>query len=229
MAAYLDYSISTGTAYYYRVRAYNGGGDSSYSNEISITPLPAPFISSISPNPVPGSASQQTITINGSNFINKPTVTLTWTGQSDYTVSSAQVTYVSSTLLSMAITTSSTPDNWTVKVTNPNPDGQQSNILSFQVAVLPTAPDHLETQGFSDHVLLGWDDLSNNESGFKIERKTGDGAFSQIATTGSNSSNAAFYTDNSTGPQITYTYRRSHTHTVCVRIMPSAIPPIATR
>src|SRR5262249_6229783 len=79
VASSLDYSISVGTTYYYRVRAYNAGGDSNYSNEVSVTPFAAPQISGVSPSPVIGSASQQTVLINGSNFVNKPAVTLTWT------------------------------------------------------------------------------------------------------------------------------------------------------
>ena len=34
----------------------------------------APSISSVSPSPVTGSASAQTITINGANFVSKPTL-----------------------------------------------------------------------------------------------------------------------------------------------------------
>lgn len=98
---------------------------------VSAEAAAAPTISSITPNPVTGSASSQTIMIYGTGFVNKPTLTLTWTGQSGYTVPTAQVTYVSSTQLQMAITTTTTADNWTVKVTNP--DGQGSNIAGFAV------------------------------------------------------------------------------------------------
>ena len=103
---------------------------------------PAPSISSVNPNPVTGSASQQTITIYGANFVNKPTLTLTWTVSplppaGGYTVPAAQVTFVSSTEVRMAINTTTDPDNWTVKVTNP--DGQQSNVKSFQVGAPPAS------------------------------------------------------------------------------------------
>jgi hypothetical protein len=185
------------------------GGDASllldnlsYNN----APIPPPQINSIAPNPVPASASQQIVTINGSNFVSKPTVTLTWTGQSNYTVPSAQVAYVSAAQVQMAITVSTTPDNWTVKITNP--DGQSSNTVGFQVVNnLPLSPTNMEAQAFSDHVLLGWEDNSTNETGFKIERLTGTGAYAQIATTGANATNSAFYTDNTTSPHTTYTYR----------------------
>src|SRR5262249_37528012 len=68
-------------------------------------PVTAPTISSVSPNPVTGSSSQQTITIIGTNFANKPTLTLTWTGQPNYTVPAAQVTFISTSQLQMAINT----------------------------------------------------------------------------------------------------------------------------
>ncbi len=91
----------------------------------------APSISSVSPSPVTGSASAQIITINGANFVSKPTLTLTWTGQSDYQVPAANVTFVSSTQLKMSITTGINADTWTVKATNPS--GQSSNQYTFSV------------------------------------------------------------------------------------------------
>ena len=66
---------------------------------------------------------------------NKPTLTLSWTGRAGYTVPSEQVTFVSSTQVQMSITTTTAPDNWTVKVTNP--DGKVSNTAGFAV-VAPT-------------------------------------------------------------------------------------------
>ena len=112
------------------------GSDSALITATAVV-VDTPTISNVSPNPVTGSASPQTITIYGTSFVNKPTLTLTWTGQPGYTVPTAQVTYVSSTQLQMAITTTTTADNWTVKVTNP--DGQVSNIAGFAV-VAPTPP-----------------------------------------------------------------------------------------
>src|SRR5207244_3209942 len=94
-----------------------------------------PTISSVSPNPVTGSTSPQTITINGTNFVNKPTVTVTWSGGSKVLLSS-EVAFVSSTQLTMTITTLNDPDNWTVQATNPS-GGGTSNTFSFRV-VAPT-------------------------------------------------------------------------------------------
>ncbi|MBI2924488.1 MAG: peptidoglycan DD-metalloendopeptidase family protein [Verrucomicrobia bacterium] len=112
---------------------------------------PAPSISGVSPNPVIGSKAPQTITIEGANFVNKPTVTLTWSGQTGYTVPDAQVAVVSSTELQMSITTTTTPNTWTVKVTNP--DGQSSGQFTFQIIAPPLASSGGFDYPFGDR---GW-------------------------------------------------------------------------
>ena len=82
-----------------------------------------------------GSGSAQTISIYGSNFVSKPSLTLTWTNQPNFPVPASQVTFVSSTEVQMTIVTGTTPDYWTVKVTNPG--GAPSNVYGFTV-VAPT-------------------------------------------------------------------------------------------
>lgn len=79
-----------------------------------------PSISSISPNPVPASSTQQTVNIYGSGFLNKPIVHLTWAGGSSaYVVSAANVIFVSTTHLQMKITTGATPDSsWALTIEN---------------------------------------------------------------------------------------------------------------
>src|SRR5437763_16684287 len=102
---------------------------------VAVGAVAAPTISSVSPNPATGSTSPQTITINGTNFVNKPTVTVTWTGGSKV-LSSTEVAFISSTQLTMTITTLNDPDNWTVQVTNPS-GGGSSSVFPFRV-VAPT-------------------------------------------------------------------------------------------
>ena len=73
-------------------------------------------------------------------------------------------------------------------------------------AVVPSAPTNLvATAVSSTQINLAWTDTSNNETSFKIERKTGSGGtYSQIATTGTN-----VVTFNNTGRTAgtTYFYR----------------------
>jgi alpha-tubulin suppressor-like RCC1 family protein len=74
-------------------------------------------------------------------------------------------------------------------------DGQSSAMDQVEVtvnaaAVLnpPTAPTNLVATAVSTSAIdLSWNDTANNESGFKIERKTGSaGTYSQIAQVGAN-------------------------------------------
>lgn len=68
------------------------------------------------------------------------------------------------------------------------------------------APSSLASSAISaTHVNLSWTDNATNESGFKIERRTGlDGIFSQIGTTGAN---ATTYSDTTALAATTYYYR----------------------
>jgi hypothetical protein len=84
----------------------------------------------VSPNPVLNA--NQTLFLNGSAFQNGPglAVRLIWaSGQADLT--GTQVTFLSSTQLSIAFAFSVAPGNWTAQVINPN--GQLSNALAFSV------------------------------------------------------------------------------------------------
>ena len=56
-------------------------------------------------------------------------------------------------------------------------------------------------------ISLTWTDNATGEDGYKIERKTGAGSFSQIATTGSNTTTTLSFTDSSLDDGTTYTYR----------------------
>lgn len=68
----------------------------------------------------------------------------------------------------------------------------------------PDAPSSLNANTVSDsQINIDWNDNSNNEDGFIIERSTG-GSFSQIATVGANTTS---YSDNGLNQLTTYTYR----------------------
>ena len=76
-----------------------------------------------------------------------------------------------------------------VRATNETIDSDYSNepsALTFQVT--PAPPSGLAiTSILSNQVSLFWTDNSNNETGFKIQRKTGTaGTYATITTTGAN-------------------------------------------
>ncbi|RMG28706.1 MAG: T9SS C-terminal target domain-containing protein [Bacteroidetes bacterium] len=69
----------------------------------------------------------------------------------------------------------------------------------------PAAPSGLSaTANSSSQISLSWTDNSTDEDNFLIERSTGGGAFSQVATVGAN---VTSYTDNGLTASTTYTYR----------------------
>ena len=74
-----------------------------------------------------------------------------------------------------------------------------------KVEAAPLAPNELKATSDKDKIILTWKDNSTNETGFKIERKSGSGTWTlhdQIA-----SQNITTYTDTKASQLSTYTYR----------------------
>jgi hypothetical protein len=70
---------------------------------------------------------------------------------------------------------------------------------------LPSAPSTLSYSSCNTtNAKINWTDNSSNETGFKIDRKTGSNSFIQVAQVGSN---LGTFTDNSLSPSTSYTYR----------------------
>jgi hypothetical protein len=80
----------------------------------------------------------------------------------------------------------------------------ESNTASITLSA-PVAPNGLKVTVVSNrNVVLSWEDKSDNETSFKIERRTGTGSFGEIGTTRTNISE---YSDSGLTPGDTYTYR----------------------
>jgi hypothetical protein len=76
----------------------------------------------------------------------------------------------------------------------------------------PDAPSGLTANAPAcNQVVISWNDNSDNESGFKIERSLNGSTFTQIATTGAN---ATSYTDAAVSENTTYWYRVRATNSV---------------
>lgn len=95
--------------------------------------LPAPVISSLTPNPIPASASSQTLTLVGTGFQSGAKIVLTPSTGSATTLTA---TFVSSLQLTAAVTVGAVATSYTVLVTNP--DGQSSATSTLKVVVPPT-------------------------------------------------------------------------------------------
>jgi hypothetical protein len=120
----------TNTTATWSVQVTNPGGSSSSQRSFQVQAASVtPSISSVSPNPVPGSNSTQSLTIYGSNFQSGATVTLrdlTYGGTYSKTPS-----YLGSGELRISANFTNTTATWSVQVTNPG--GSSSSQRSFQV------------------------------------------------------------------------------------------------
>ncbi|MCI0690806.1 phytase [candidate division KSB1 bacterium] len=84
--------------------------------------------------------------------------------------------------------------------------GTAASTVDFTVIqlVAPNAPTQLSANAISSTAIeLAWNNASDNEDGFKIERRT-TGAFAEIATLGPNTTG---FSDNGLAAGTTYTYR----------------------
>lgn len=129
IAAYLDYGVSAGITYFYRVFAYNASGGSGYSNEASVTIAAALTVNGIASSYTATSGTYQpTISLSGSGFssiVNQIYFTCVRNGIScgNYTWTSANWSgkYIvyndSSAVIAPVLTVSTDPAgtyNWTV-------------------------------------------------------------------------------------------------------------------
>jgi chitodextrinase len=217
--SYTDTGLNESATYYYRVRAYRAKGYSGYSNtaqgntgnntDSAPPPTPADVIAPSVPNGVTAvtiSATQVTVHWNASTDaggsglagyrVYRAGTLITTTAATSYTDTGlspgTQYCYTiraydgagnASTASASACVTTQTPAS-----TTPAPP---SNLAAM--VVTPT------------YITLNWQDNSNNETGFQIERAPADsGPWSVVGTTGVD---ATSYVDNGLAPSTAYWYR----------------------
>jgi titin len=188
VTTYESTGLSGDTEYYYRVRAYNAGGDSAYSNEDNATTDPG----------VPSSPSALSLTPVSTSQID-----LSWTdnagNETGFEIqrktgaagSYAQIATVGENVTSYQNTGLSTDTEYYYQVRATNAIGASDWCSEAGATTLPdppTAPGALEaTEVSASRIDLAWDDNSGDETGFRIERKTGAaGGWSEIATVAAN-------------------------------------------
>jgi endonuclease/exonuclease/phosphatase family metal-dependent hydrolase len=204
---YNDTTVSAATTYFYRVRARNTNGDSTYLTEQSGT---TPSASA------PNAPSALILTgVSGTQ------VDLSWTDNSTDEVTfrierktGAGGTYaeIGTTATNVATYSDVTVSPGTtyfyrVRARNANGDSAYAPEQSITtVAGLPAAPSNLALSAVSARqITLTWTDNSNNELTFKIERKTGaGGTYAQI---GAVSANVTKFNDTTTSANTLYFYR----------------------
>ena len=206
VVSYQNTGLTAGTTYQYRVRAYNGGGNSAYSNTASATTIT-----------LPAAPSALSATAASSTQIN-----LAWTDNSNnedgFRIERCQnagcstfteIATVGTNVVSYQNTglTTGTTYQYRVRAYNGGGNSAYSNTASATTITLPAAPSALSaTAASSTQINLAWTDNSNNEDGFRIERcqNAGCSTFTEIATVGTN---VATYSDNLPPVPVTYYYR----------------------
>jgi transcriptional regulator CtsR len=234
VTSYSNSGLSARTTYYYRVRAYNNVGNSDYSNEASATTLPPPPAAPILKSPASAST------------VSSLTPRLEWNASSGAVSYGIQVStsYSFTNLLvnetgitdlyydiAPGILKWNTTYYWRVNASNSfDSTSSWSSSRYFKTAVgpPPNAPSTLvATPISSSQINLTWQDNSSDETGFKIERKTGTGSYSQIATVGAD---VTSYSNGGLSASTIYYYRvRTYKGTLnsdyCEEASATTLPP----
>lgn len=191
---------SAGGKYRYRLAAKSGSGYAGYSSISETTSgLPSPTKLSLT-------------------IVNTGRIDLSWTNGAGNEASLQVLRKLTdgsySTIATLASSTPSYSDAVTVtagaiytyRVRSYESAANYSTAAEASIsATLPAAPTSLLANAVSTSALaLNWTDHSNNESGFRIERMTDTGTFTEIDTA---AQNAATYTDTTAFAGITYVYR----------------------
>jgi hypothetical protein len=116
------------------VQVTNPSGQASNSVSLIVSPPSvAPAIATLSPNPMTGSSSAQSLTINGSGFVAGVKVTVGGTAYQG-----SQINFVSSAQLVASVNVGASAQSLAVQVTNPS--GQASNSVNLTVNAPNVAP-----------------------------------------------------------------------------------------
>jgi len=202
-----DTGLAPGAAFTYRVRAVNNLGVSAYSDEaVGVT---TPFVpaapSALSAAALSQSQIELRWTDNSSNETGFRIERRTPDGWEEVSITAPNVKVFTDKALPPGI-----EQSYRVIAFNLGGDSAPSNeAAASTLPLLPAAPSQLLAAAVSQtRIDLAWQDNAVTESGFRIERRQGTGAFSEIGVVGPN---ITFYSDTSVASSLAYSYRvRAH-------------------
>jgi len=184
-SATINNNLIEGTQYYFRVQGVNAGGRSAYSNEASVaTVLIAPgslTVQSLSSSQLLLNWVDNSATETGFRIERSPVTNTNFTEIA--TVGANTTTFTDSGL--------NEATRYWYRVQAYNADTTSGYSNEYQATTLyniPAPPSGLTiTSLLSNKITLSWTDNSADESGFKIQRKTGTtGIYTTIRTTAAN-------------------------------------------
>lgn len=208
VVSFSDTGLAASTKYYYRVLAYNAGGNSAYTSIVSATTQAVV--------PAPAAPTTLALSVKGSFSI-----ALTWadksTNETGFIIerspngtSFTAVTTVGAGVVAFTDSglTAATKYYYRVAATNSGGKSAYTTAVSATTSALPaipTAPTSLAITSVSNSSLkLTWSDKSSNETGFKIERSPNGTTFTQIATVGAS---VITFSDSGLAASTKYYYR----------------------
>lgn len=210
---YGDSGLQPGTKYYYKVKAY--GHDGISESNIASATTPEAAVAVTSPN-------------GGETWKFGESHNITWTSNGEGFQAQLRYRVDDSAWIDIATVPNTNSYSWTIPNVNSShvrvavrllyhghllcvdQSSADFTIQGLTVVVpgtflsIPSAPSSLTYTASAHNVSLKWTDNSNNETGFRIERKTGSGAFSEIGTAGAD---ANTFNDPTTSHGNIYTYR----------------------
>ena len=206
-----DNTVSAGATYVYRIRATNLGGDSSPSNEATVTALPN----------LPGAPTNLSITP-----LSQTSLRLDWTDNSSDETSfeiertvlgAAGATAVNANFLVGPNETTFTDTGLTanssysyrVRAINvAGPSAWTTGVTGVTLPNTPAAPTNLTLAVHSlSAIALKWNDNSSTETGFKIERRLGPSKTEPFTVVEEVGANVTSWIDTAVSANETYTYR----------------------
>ncbi|MCZ6673965.1 MAG: fibronectin type III domain-containing protein [Verrucomicrobia bacterium] len=209
ISAYVDGTVTVDLAYTYRVVGVYDGGESNPTNEVSAMTSS----DTIKPAAPAGLAA---------NAINFDQIHLTWTDTSDNEsgfrierMEGAEGTFafignVSADVTSYTDKNLQPETSYTYRIVS-YINGALSSDNSGEASAttssipLPVAPSNLAIASLAVEVVsLSWEDNSDVESGFKIQRKVGDGSFEDLISV---NENVTYFNDTTVSEMQTYSYR----------------------
>ncbi|MGV3723889.1 MAG: fibronectin type III domain-containing protein, partial [Actinomycetota bacterium] len=216
-AAYADNGLQPLTTYAYRIRSVKAGGISSYTPEAGATTLTAP---TAAPSDLTAGAVSDT------------EVRLHWIDNSNTETGFRIERRLANGLFAQIATFGASPSSgravnfldalevvadttygYRVRATGPGGDSQYSNEATVTTTPIPpSAPTALTLAASSATAIqVSWTDTSNNETGFRVERKIGTGSFAFIGEAPADLPN---FPDLGLAPDTFYTYRVRATGTI---------------